>query len=119
MRSDDESRADPLVRAGPPGPALRQRHLPGVIARRPTGGSAADQGVRPTSSSSKITHRVNPNRTASLAQPSADDLVYFLHRRGKVSTRDASRFFRVTRKLTASLDGRARGATPSTHHEPL
>jgi hypothetical protein len=37
--------ADPLVRAGPPGPALR-----GFIdfSSRPTRASAADQGVRPT-----------------------------------------------------------------------
>ena len=37
--------ADPLVRAGPPGPALR-----GFIdfSSAPTGASAADQGVRPT-----------------------------------------------------------------------
>ena len=45
---EDLSGADPLVRAGPPGPALR-----GFIdfSSRPTRASAADQGVRPTCSS--------------------------------------------------------------------
>jgi hypothetical protein len=42
---EDTCGADPLVRAGPPGPALR-----GFIdfRSRPTRASAADQGVRPT-----------------------------------------------------------------------
>jgi protein SCO1/2 len=35
---------DPLVRTGPPGPVLSQRETAG----KPTGGSAADRGVRPT-----------------------------------------------------------------------
>jgi hypothetical protein len=39
------SEADPLVRAGPPGPASSNSVL---TPTRPTGASAADQGVRPT-----------------------------------------------------------------------
>jgi lipoate-protein ligase A len=40
--------ADPLVRAGPPGPAVpSQSRLPGAC-EGPAGGPAADQGVRPT-----------------------------------------------------------------------
>jgi len=40
--------ADPLVRAGPPGPALLSKNRASAIASRPTGGAAADRGVRPT-----------------------------------------------------------------------
>jgi hypothetical protein len=40
--------ADPPVRAGPPGPALCQGHQSHPATNRPTGASAADQGVRPT-----------------------------------------------------------------------
>jgi hypothetical protein len=69
-----------------------------MIARRPTGGSAADQGVRPTNSGPEIAHRINPNLTASLGKPPTNDLVYFFHRRGKVSSRDASRLFGVAGK---------------------
>jgi allantoate deiminase len=42
------SRADPLVRAGPPGPALSQPNQLRVSPERPTRAAAADQGVRPT-----------------------------------------------------------------------
>jgi allantoate deiminase len=42
------SRADPLVRAGPPGPALPRPNQSQVSPKRPTRASAADQGVRPT-----------------------------------------------------------------------
>jgi allantoate deiminase len=41
-------RADPLVRAGPPGPALPQPNQSQEPPERPTRSSAADQGVRPT-----------------------------------------------------------------------
>jgi hypothetical protein len=46
----DACGADPLVRAGPPGPALR-----GFVdfSSRPTRASAADQGVRPTLTSTE------------------------------------------------------------------
>src|SRR5260370_23981572 len=50
-RPDSESNAcgaDPLVRAGPPGPALYQGDQSHTTARRPTRASAADQRVRPT-----------------------------------------------------------------------
>ena len=40
--------ADPLVRAGPPGPAFRQRNQHHPHCGEPTGASAADRGVRPT-----------------------------------------------------------------------
>src|SRR5271169_5122295 len=40
--------ADPLVRAGPPGPALPQRNQLDLSASKPARGPAADQGVRPT-----------------------------------------------------------------------
>jgi allantoate deiminase len=40
--------ADPLVRAGPPGPALRQPNQYQASSKRPMRASAADQGVRPT-----------------------------------------------------------------------
>ena len=42
---EDVSGADPLVRAGPPGPALRASI---EFISKPTRASAADQGVRPT-----------------------------------------------------------------------
>jgi hypothetical protein len=42
--NEDVSGADPLVRAGPPGPALQVSS----ILTRPTRASAVDQGVRPT-----------------------------------------------------------------------
>jgi hypothetical protein len=42
---EDTCGADPLVRAGPPGPALRGFV---VFASWPTRASAADQRVRPT-----------------------------------------------------------------------
>ena len=40
--------AEPLVCADPPGPALLSKNQAAAIVSRPTGGSAADQGVRPT-----------------------------------------------------------------------
>src|ERR1700729_3347412 len=48
--SPEGSRADPPVRAGSPGPALRPASQPDAIPERLTGGAAADQGVRPTDS---------------------------------------------------------------------
>jgi hypothetical protein len=41
--------ADPLVRAGPPGPALSPTKSDPCNDRKPTRASAADPGVRPTS----------------------------------------------------------------------
>ena len=46
-KSNSESRADPLVRTGPPGPALHSRDSLRQRSK-PVGGPAADQGVRPT-----------------------------------------------------------------------
>ena len=40
--------ADPLVRAGPPGPAALPRGQSPAARQEPAGGPAADQGVRPT-----------------------------------------------------------------------
>jgi len=42
------SRADPLVRAGRPRPALFPKHQVSDICEEPAGGPAADQGVRLT-----------------------------------------------------------------------
>jgi hypothetical protein len=39
--------ADPLVHAGPPGPAVANGINIRPDTKRPTGASAADQGVRP------------------------------------------------------------------------
>jgi TonB family protein len=52
--------ADPQVRAGPPGPALRARNC--VHRDRPTRASAADQGVRPTVSPGAPPSRVKQIR---------------------------------------------------------
>jgi hypothetical protein len=41
-------RADPLVRAGRPRPALLPKHQVSATGEEPAGGPAADQGVRPT-----------------------------------------------------------------------
>jgi type VI secretion system protein ImpK len=40
--------ADPLVRAGPPGPALLSKNQVIAVLEKPARGPAADQGVRPT-----------------------------------------------------------------------
>ena len=40
--------ADPLVCAGPPGPAVRSKNLVLATREKPAGGPAADEGVRPT-----------------------------------------------------------------------
>ena len=42
--------ADPLVRAGPPGPASFPRIRELATLDKPASGPAADQGVRPTES---------------------------------------------------------------------
>ena len=40
--------ADPLVRAGPPGPALLSKNQASAALGKPARGPAADRGVRPT-----------------------------------------------------------------------